>query len=550
MSNDLFKKVPVKVQSRSGFDKSYRNLLTTKVGTLTPLVCDELIPNTTVNMKLAISAQLPPLATDTFMKCRLRTEAFFCPTRLLMKGYEDWLTGNDVINSTNKSYVTTPVVRLSQKFAQPGSLADYLGFMVRSSPKPSADTNYGVSAFPFLAYHMIWDDWYRNSLIQKSLFADAKNAIGGKAIQYGPDSIKFVVPSTSSGYEIFAESQFANSHKFGDLHQRNFGMDYFTTATPRPQNGAAQGLKMKVEGKLGAAGSQADLNTGFSIAALRAANSMQLFLERNNLAGNRLVDYVKAHYGATLSDGVAQRSVYLGGASFDVYSKGIYQSGSGASTVSVNNPFKTVGARYGSAYAEGADFVINNFTAMEPGYIMVLVSLVPDVTYSSGIKRSLMHFVEPQSQSDMANPLLQNVGNQPIYLYELDASFGEISPNDSIFGYTDRFAEYKYNNDELHGLLRDGGTLSAFALQRNFGESADASQQFDISSEFLEIPTDYLDQVSAVKGDVSNYGVWIDSFVDLKEVMPLARYAIPTLEDPAYEHGQTVMLDRSGRHVD
>lgn len=72
-----YSKVPVKVQKRSGFDKSFQNLFTSKVGTITPILVDELIPNTRVNLKAAISAALPPLASDTFMRCKLKYASFF-----------------------------------------------------------------------------------------------------------------------------------------------------------------------------------------------------------------------------------------------------------------------------------------------------------------------------------------------------------------------------------------------------------------------------------------------------------------------------------------
>lgn len=72
MDKNLYSKTTVKVQKRSGFDKSHQNLFTAKVGTLVPILVDELIPNSTVDLEAAISAQLPPLASDTFMRCKLK----------------------------------------------------------------------------------------------------------------------------------------------------------------------------------------------------------------------------------------------------------------------------------------------------------------------------------------------------------------------------------------------------------------------------------------------------------------------------------------------
>lgn len=544
----LFSKVDVKVQQKSGFDKSHMNLLTTKCGTLTPILCDEVIPNTDVNVKLNLSASLPPLASETFMRVDLKAEAFFVPYRLLYGGFEDWMCDNPLwtLNGTgtqSQYKAIFPSLFINEASAiAPGSLADYLGF----SPMSGTTTNRYQNILPYVAYHKIYDDWYRNSLVQtpvfKKLIATSGNLTASTQKQVG--NLPWLTFSAgNAGQNVFTSSNsactFNDGVKITSLRQRNFGMDYFSTATPEAQNGDAAKVSMNVP-LTGETSGQ----TNFTIAALRAANSMQQFLERNNLAGNRFVDRLRAQYGANLNDGVAQRALLLGSASFPVYSKGIYQTAN--ATGNTTNPFDgSVGAQFGSAYASGSDFIIKGFRANEPGIIMVLVSLVPQCTYGSGLRRYLTHYVGADGmgdgyQSDMANPILQNVGNQPIYSYELTS----INGDDTIFGYTDRYAEWKTINDQLHGLLRDGQSLQSFALQRTFKTSGQT-----IGNNFLKIPTDYMDQVTAVLGNVSNYGVWIDSYIDYKVSMPLARYAIPSLQDPAYEHGVDVSLNRAGTHL-
>ena len=279
---------------------------------------------------------------------------------------------------------------------------------------------------------------------------------------------------------------------------------------------------------------------------------MQQFLERNNLAGNRLVDYVKAQYGANLNDAIAQRPVLLGSGSFDVYSKGIYQTSNyNDSGESLTNPMSGMAAKFGSAFVDGNDLVIDGFTAMEPGYLMVVTWLSPKVTYSSGVDPVLTRYLLPDSQSDMANPILQNVGNEPVYARQLSSDQAILgSSGDQIFGYNERYCNWKDKMDEVHGLLRDGASLQSFALQRTFGTTGTTPAAVpQINSDFLRIPANYLDQVSAVSGDMSAYGYWSDTFFDYKVSMPLARYSIPSLQDPAYEHGDDVMLDRAGKQL-
>lgn len=551
-----YDKVPVKVQKKSGFDKSFQNLFTSKVGTITPILVDELIPNSTVHLKAAITAALPPLASDTFMRCKLKYAAFFVPSRLLMKGYEKWLTNNtgDDAHKVRIPQMIFPVDTLNgtdrdtrMKYLGPGSLADYLGFKALQSElttnvqqgETGYQTDIKLNALPFLAYHRIYNDWFRNSLVQKDIYDE--DTITNV---YTPASSLNVAPTTTNRYTIICDmsdpdEMFADGVSPWSLRQANFGYDIYTTASPQAQNGKAQAVTMATIGS----------DQGFTISALRAANSMQQFLERNNLAGNRLVDFVKAQYGANLADSIAQRPILLGKGDFDVYSKGIYQTNVNNldNTYDSNNPFTTVGARYGSAYADGSDTLVDKFTAMEPGYLMVLAWLSPKVTYSTGVDPILTRY-DTNSPSDMANPILQNVGNEPIFASQLSMYplyQGIHSSGDKIFGYMERYGNWKDKQDEVHGILRDTSSLQSFALQRSFKRDV----QPKITSDFLKIPTTYLNQVAAVSSDISTYGYWADTYFDYKVSMPLAEYSVPSLQDPAYEHGVDITIDKNGKSL-
>lgn len=159
-----------------------------------------------------------------------------------------------------------------------------------------------------------------------------------------------------------------------------------------------------------------------------------------------MVDYVKANYGASLSDGVAQRSILLGSGQFAVYSKGVYNQTNEPADgqIDVNNPFGSVGATYGSAFASGSDTIVRGFTAQEPGYLFVMCTLVPKQNYATGIDRKLIRYMN-NSRSDMANPMLQGTGNEPIWMTELcvDNAFiqGGITGDMQIFGYQERYAD-------------------------------------------------------------------------------------------------------------
>ena len=130
--------------------------------------------------------------------------------------------------------------------------------------------------------------------------------------------------------------QFADGVDLFTLRQRNWARDYFTNATPLPQAGTGASLSFDV----------AENSGSFTIASLRAANSLQMWLERNNIAGNRYADQIKAHFGVMPADAVTQRAIYLGSSSSVIYNHSVYQTtGVDDSVVASSNPFTTVGAK-------------------------------------------------------------------------------------------------------------------------------------------------------------------------------------------------------------
>lgn len=541
------KKVTLKVQPRTGFDKSFQNMLTMKCGTLVPLLCDEVIPNTTVSLRAAISASLPPLASDAFMRVQLRTEAFFVPFRLLDGSFQYWQTQQNLSGNDQSPYIPSMpsgvnINAMGVKYWKPGSLADYLGMKFTSDAPTTYPTSGRFSLLPFIAYHRIYDDWYRNPLIEPPLFwpRPGSSARGNGFIEHFPYECHLYGSrdfSVSTARSQMTWDQYHGGLNVFDLRQRNFDDDLFTTAKPSPQLGVAQSVGFTTD---------QSGNGSFTIADLRAANSIQQYLERNNILGYRYSDYVKGQYGADLKDGVSQRVLYLGSASFDVYSKGIYQSNNVDNPASTSNPFVTVGAAYGSAHAGGDFGLIKNFTANESGYIFVMASLVPKVTYGSGVAPHFLRYVSSgDDRGDMANPILQNIGNEPLKIEQIAAPDSQTAGN--VFGYTDRYANFMTRQDEVHGLLRDGESLESFALQRNF--NVEQGSDVAIGKEFIEISTAYLDQVAASTGTISQFGCWVDSWLDYKVIQPLARYSIPSLQNPAVEHGDNVVVTEGGSRI-
>lgn len=547
----------IKVENVSGFDKSRFNALTAPLGSIVPIVKQLMIPGK-FKLSLAISAQLPPLATDAFLRTHLKVEAFLCPLRLCYGGFESWYSGREVAELTSDGtnftraklpYLNFPGVPSTEwngvaanRAFGPHSLMDYFnvkvplenGGDVALSHFPTYNRKFNI--FPFLCYGLIYDHWYRNKLIEKPLFSpsvsDNGYTVTRNFLPHLPwcsfmNRRNFDVNLTTDVRTMRASVPLLNGSLF-DLRQRNYGYDYYTTALPSAQ----EGNPMSVDTSGGS----------FTISALRLQNALQHFSEVNQLAGPDMVQANKARYGVDLSDGVAQRPILLGSADFPMYTSGVEQTAQGAGDSS-QNPFAGIAARYGRAHAEGSEFVCEG-AVKEPSYLMVMASLVPEANYAQGIAHDMRLFTEEGSLVDLPVSALEQTGYEPILseeIYADDQYLGE------VFGYQPRYMWHKAGSasNEVHGLFREGASLESFVPQRFFEPGSVPK----IGTAFLKVDPSDLDNVMAVNGSLSQYGVMIDSSIRLFVSEPLGESALPSLVDPAEEHGYSVYVRRGGQSL-
>lgn len=522
-------KVPIEIQNRSGFDLSHENIGTSQPGTLTPVLSKMLQPGDRVSLGAVAELSLPPLATNAYGRVDYKLEAFFVPARIILGDFKKFFVyKNDgaapgATNDFTTAFKKMPVINCNEfEYLKPGSLLDYLGYGVRYNEEDYE--MYTIkNPLPIFAYHKIWDDWYRASLIQTPCF-DESSPEGDRGLGPGrAPYIRFSEYASYFGYDPNgptepSDVELFNGHHFLALHQRNYSKDYFTNATPRPQYGAEASLRFTVSNNSGE----------FTISSLRSANSLQKFLERNNLSA-RYEDQIYNRYGVTPSDSAIDHALFLGRAVLPVYARSVSQTAQVANNSS--NPFKTVGSVSGNMSGFGDGSLIENFEATEPGVLMVIGSLVPHAIYGSGISRYLMY----ESLADFPDPILATIGDQPILRSELSL----LGPSQSqTFGYTQRYAEARYALDECHGELRDGASLSSFAIKRSFEDAV-------LGSEFLEIPTSALDEILAVDSDMAEFGYWYDINFVFKKSSILPAYSIPTLGEPKDTH--TILTDKGGK---
>lgn len=571
-SSNIFEQRKVQIKNKSGFDLAHSNFLTQTCGTLTPVCVVPMLPNDSISLGFMSQVKLPPMATSFYGRVDYRLEAFFVPYRILWGGWENFVT-----MPTNDPYGTTTIrpkylpnllfsgsgsdgnfVQAIKNTFKRGSLADYLGF--KGIPVTSGVTKYAVNnIMPFLAYHKIYDDWYRNANIQKPVFVRSETptkslsslpwnpkfstVVGGSSPVVGSDYNKGWSDDVISGQdEILKAFGFNLTSRVSDtvlsplfndgsslftLRQRNWSKDYFTIATLYPQQNG-------MTGGAGVTSRVASDSTTFTISQLRQANILQKWLERNNIAGERYADQIRATFGVLPSDAMLDRPIFLGGSNFGIYTNSIAQSAGGDAGNS-SNPFRgEVGSDAGQTSGFGKDSLIDKFTATEHGIIMVLGSIVPHQTYSTGSNRMF----GMSTFADIPNPMFEGLGEEAVYKEELQPN---MAVTNQVFGYVQQYAWMKYMNDEVHGLLVDDESLQNFCLQRSF------DNKVKLDSSFIQIPTDFLDQVMSVASKASGFCCWNNMYFDIKKTSLLSQYTIPTLGEQPNTHTETV--PNTGRYL-
>lgn len=548
--SSVFNKVPVKVPNRSGFDMSHENLFTATVGTLIPASVEEVIPGDVVSIGGALNVELPPLATDFKGRVDARLETFFVPNRLLWGGWQNFITQD--VNTTTPGAIggsgvtvpgfsvatEVPTVSLYASLCGAGTLADYLGFKGAGLSSSSSD-RIKVNALPFLAYQKIWDDWYRDSNIQQPFFLDGygTESTANYKVAFSPWTRQSGAASMFSGnYTTNNAATGYNGRLVSSLAQRNFAKDYFTTMTYEPQAGAGAELVFSVD--------SAATTAGFSIAQLRTANSLQKWLERNNIAGTRYFDQILAHYGVLPPDANVQRAVLLGSMTTPVIVNSLSQtasnSGTWEGTRAGQNPYAgATGAQFGKGSSFGKDRLVDNFEVKEHGFIITLFSLVPHAYYGTGTRRYLYN----SKSSDYAFPEFANIGDQPVYQRELFENFASTGDSTNIIGYNQRYSHYKYHDDEVHGLLADGQDLQNFVLQKGFDSGV------TLGSDLLQIPTSYMDNVMVSEANISGFNAVVDAYFDSKILRVLPQYSLPSLCQNEDGGGHTVDVPYRGRRL-
>lgn len=541
-TSSIFDSQPIRVQNVNGFDLSHLNSGTAKCGQLTPVLCRLLMQNTKFSLGCSVQVELPPLSTSFFGRIDAHVEVFFVPCSILYGGWKQFITGNITtmrVSSQEPYSYALPVFSMTLDVSQTiqaleqvnDGLLDYMNFRFTSAIV--GNPRY-FSLLPLLAYHKIWDTFYRNPSVTKTIFATNAN------VQNTPLNAKHISLVWHSFYSngasvlspVFATTSdltFADGKTVFEMRQRNYPRDYFTAASVSPQQPGAPTPTLNF-------GIDTTLNTGeFTLGSLRALNSLAKFYE----AGNYDPSYkgaMRAHFGTSPSDAERDEPIYIGRCVVPVYQKSVYNSqGSSDGSSQTQNPYGGILAGRGShASFNGEGSITDKFTAGCFGYLIGLFSLVPHANYAYGIEK---HW-DCINLGDFPFPELQSVGMDAIKNSEVYSESGLPSGD---FAYIPRYSYWKYVDDSVHGDMRPGKPLESYVLQRRFF----SQPQFGTS--FLEIPKNALDSVFAVSVEESNFSCWYEIFWVFKAVMPLAAFCVPTLGELQDTH--TIKTSQGGSRL-
>lgn len=478
-SSHNFSRAPQAAIQRSKFDRSFGVKTAFDAGYLVPIMVDEILPGDTMHLRMEGFARMSTPIFPVMDNMYLETFYFFIPNRLVWDNWERF-NGYQRNPGDSTDFIVPQIVMPAVTGATEGSLADHFGI-------PTAVPNLSVNSLPFRCYNLLYNDWFRDENLQDSVVVDVDD---------GPDNYSDYV-----------------------LLRRNKRRDYFTSCLPFPQKGPDVVLPLGTSAPVISSGTgvptfnttgqsnralfsvngssavvfnanstatddlswnttslAADLTdaAGASINDLRLAVQTQKMFERDARGGTRYIEVVHSHFGVISPDFRMQRPEYIGGGSTPIFINPVAQT----SATSGSNALGDL-AGYGVASPTGHGFV---YSSTEHGFIIGLVMVRADLNYQSGLER----FWSRQTRFDYYWPALAHLGEQAVLNKEIYAQ--GTSADDEVFGYQERYAEYRYKPNLITGLFRSNatGSLDSWHLAQDFGSLPALNDEFIVEDPPME----------------------------------------------------------------
>lgn len=527
-----FSDAPAMYMKRTKFDRSHVYKTTFDSGKLIPVFIDEVLPGDTTRMSVNYFARLATPIKPIMDNIYLDWFFFFVPNRLVWEHWQNFCFEQEDPDDSTDYVIPTVTATGNSDNAYVGSLWDYFGLPVNTSGNLS-----GISALPFRGVYLIYNEWFRDENLQKSVkiqkgdtnevlnsarsseqpswvFTSDTNIVPGLACpprgkrhdyftsalpwtQKGPGvsiglagTATLVDPSPVSGYFVqqsdnkLAAAQLAKDGGVHDVfYSGNGTLEYSTGgySVAVAGHGSYSVGNHTITAQPGSSwlskSAYADLDSSsiFTINSLRTAFQMQKFYERLARGGSRYTEVLRSFFGVVSPDARLQRPEFLGSFTKMVNVNPIAQTSATDNTSPQGNL-----SAYGVTAAKFHGFT-KSF--VEHGYIFGFVCARADLTYQQGINKMWLR----STVYDFYWPTFAHLGEQAIELREIYAQGS--NADTTVFGYQERYAEYRYKPSQITGKFRSsvtGGNLDVWHLSQFFNNAPTLSEEFIMENPPIE----------------------------------------------------------------
>lgn len=512
---------------RSSFSIQKTHKTTFDTGLLIPFYVDEILPGDSFNVKATMFARLATPIAPVMDNAYIDTFFFFVPNRIIWTNWVKFMGQQDAPGDSI-SYVVPTITSPVGGYAV-GSIFDYMGLPTVGQVGGANTVTHNV--LHLRAYNLIYNEWFRDenlctpTIISKDDGPDlpAEYALKrrGKRHDYFTSCLPFTQKGAAVTIPLGTQAPVRSDGTTFSVRGGTGATSFVTTAgaAGNPLNlvSATTAGNLNWGPVNNATGMFADLSsaTSATINQLRTSFQIQRLLERDARGGTRYAEIVRSHFGVISPDARLQRPEYLGGGSSPININPIAQtSGTGATGTSA--PLGNLGAM-GTSLANAHGF---NQSFTEHGVIIGLACVRADLSYQQGLRRMWSR----STRYDFYFPAFAHLGEQSVLNKEIYVD-GSAADN-TVFGYQERWAEYRYNPSNITGLFRStsAGTIDIWHFAQRFTALPTLNETF-----IQENPP--MQRVLAVGAAANGQQIIMDSFFDIKAARPLPAYGVPGLID-------------------